>query len=85
MLLPERQFNNVDDSLGKLFACTFPADSAMVCHPVAPYSAMFATEESELLFKVAEKQLIEEMHKNEHVCTLHTCRLPPNWDNQFDS
>ncbi len=79
MLLPTEKFDAVDNALGELLECTFPHESGINCHPVAPYTAMWRTEDEHVIFQCAEKQFIVALHKNEYVCKSHTCRLPKNW------
>ena len=85
MLLPPNKFNKIDEAVGKLLASTFPAEAGLNCTPMPPWTTMFTQEHDMLAYKSAEKCMIEEVHKNVHVCSEHDCVLPTDWDNELDS
>ena len=87
MLLPAKEFDEVDESAGVLLACTFPAETGISFTPEAVWSRMFTTEEDMLAFKSAEMCLLAALHKNAHVNKLHKlfkCQLPTDWTNEHD-
>lgn len=69
MLLPPAVFDDLDAALGKLYACTFPAEEILMDH------AAGHNKFDQQLFMACEKELIAVMHKNEYVCKAHECRL----------
>lgn len=79
MLLPAKEFDEIDDAMRTLFSCTFPADIVM---PVT--TQMFTNVNDMLVYKSYERVLIEALHKNAHVHKLHICHLPTAWTNEHD-